>query len=64
MCPLCVGSALLALTGAGSAGGLALLGARALGLRTASKTAEQREMPLDPEPRTEMTATGGPGRLQ
>jgi hypothetical protein len=29
MCPLCIGSALLVLTGAGSAGGLALIVARA-----------------------------------
>jgi len=29
MCPLCIGSALLALTGAGSAGGLAVFVARA-----------------------------------
>jgi hypothetical protein len=31
MCPLCIGSALLALTGAGSAGGLAVIVARVAG---------------------------------
>ena len=31
MCPLCIGSALLAVSGAGSAGGLALIAARVLG---------------------------------
>jgi hypothetical protein len=33
MCPLCIGSALLVLTGAGSAGGLAVIVARAAGAR-------------------------------
>ena len=37
MCPLCIGSALLALTGAGSAGGLALIVARAAGAGTAPR---------------------------
>jgi len=31
MCPVCIGSAFLALTGAGSAGGLVLVAARVLG---------------------------------
>jgi hypothetical protein len=33
MCPVCIGSALLVLTGTGSAGGLALVAARVLGSR-------------------------------
>jgi hypothetical protein len=63
MCPLCVGSALLALTGAGSASGLALIGARALGLGTVRKTAEQPDRPVDPEPPPD-GAVGGPAQLQ
>jgi hypothetical protein len=64
MCPLCVGSALLALTGATSAGGLALVGARALGLGTGRKTPEQPDGPVDPGAPTEITAAGNPAQLQ
>jgi hypothetical protein len=37
MCPLCIGSALLALTGASSAGGLVLIAARLIGTGGAAR---------------------------
>jgi hypothetical protein len=39
MCPVCIGSALLVLTGTGSAGGLTLVAARVLGARAAKTPA-------------------------
>ncbi len=47
MCPFCIGSALLAATGAGSAGGLALIAARVLGAGSAkhSRDAKKRRDP-------------------
>jgi hypothetical protein len=44
MCPVCIGSALLVLTGTGSAGGLTLVAARVLGAR-AAKTPAPRPRP-------------------
>jgi hypothetical protein len=64
MCPLCVGSALLALTGAGSASGLALIGARVLGLGTGRKTPQEPDGPMGSEPRTEKSAADRPPLLQ
>jgi hypothetical protein len=43
MCPLCVGSALLALTGAGSAGGLAVIVARVAGANPAPHAQDSGE---------------------
>jgi len=43
MCPLCIGSALLVLTGAGSAGGLAVIVARAAGASTAPRATDAAE---------------------
>jgi hypothetical protein len=42
MCPACIQSALLLLTGAGSAGGIALIASRVLGAR--------RQVPLEENP--------------
>ena len=39
MCPVCIGSAWLVLTGTGSAGGLTLIAARVLGARPAQPPA-------------------------
>jgi hypothetical protein len=64
MCPLCVGSALLALTGAGSASGLALIGARVLGLGAGKKTLEEPDGALDSGPRTEKSAADRPPLFQ
>jgi len=44
MCPLCIGSALLVLTGAGSAGGLAVIVARAAGAGTAPHAPDSAEL--------------------
>src|SRR5262245_23752120 len=43
MCPLCIGSALLVLTGVGSAGGLAVIVARAAGASTAPHAPDSAE---------------------
>ena len=43
MCPACIGSALLLLTGASSAGGLALIASRACGAALAATRAEDSE---------------------
>jgi len=43
MCPLCIGSALLVLTGAGSAGGLAVIVARAAAASTAPQAPHAAE---------------------
>jgi hypothetical protein len=51
MCPACIGSGFLLLTGAGSAGGLALVAARLRGIG--------RQKPRPPEPPTVMIARGG-----
>jgi hypothetical protein len=40
MCPVCIGSTFLALTGAGSAGGLVLLAARVVGAGGAARRAD------------------------
>jgi hypothetical protein len=42
MCPFCIGSAVLALTSAGSAGGLAIIVARVAGASTAAHTQDSR----------------------
>ena len=43
MCPACIGSALLLLTGTTSAGGLALIASRTLGTRTRATGAYEAE---------------------
>jgi hypothetical protein len=43
MCPVCIGSALLLLTGASSAGGLALVASRACGASLPATRAEDSE---------------------
>jgi len=52
MRPLCIGSALLVLTGAGSAGGLAVIMARAAGASTAPHAPESAEPNRPSEQRT------------
>lgn len=44
MCPLCIGSALLVLTGVSSAGGLAVIMARAAGARMAPQAPDSAEL--------------------
>jgi len=54
MCPACIGSTLLLLSGAGSAGGLALIATRALRPRPPAAHAEyseHRSLQADEEPR-------------
>jgi hypothetical protein len=56
MCPACIGSALLLLTGATSAGGLAVFGVRAVGTRPAATRAEEsatRNVPTHQELRAD-----------
>ena len=52
MCPLCIGSALLVLTGVGSAGGLAVMVARAAGASTAPQAPDSAEPSRQSEQRT------------
>jgi hypothetical protein len=44
MCPACIGSALLLLSGAGSAGGLAVVAARVLGAGRSGKQTENADV--------------------
>ena len=58
MCPLCIGSAFLVLTGAGSAGGLAVIVARAAGARTAPHAPDSAESNRPPDQRTPPDGAG------
>jgi hypothetical protein len=58
MCPACIGSALLLLTGASSAGGLALIASRACGagLPTRAEDSENLNVRADQELRADRTS--------
>jgi hypothetical protein len=61
MCPVCIGSTLLALTGASSAGGLVLLAARVVGAGGAARRADARgntEALTDHVPRADSPRAG------
>ena len=61
MCPVCIGSALLLLTGASSAGGLALIASRACGAGLPVTRAEDSEN-LDVRADQELRADGTSAR--
>ena len=63
MCPLCIGSAFLVLTGAGSAGGLAVIVARAAGAGTAPHAPDgsQPNRPSDRSAPADGASTRDPG---
>jgi hypothetical protein len=59
MCPACIGSALLLLTGASSAGGIALIASRACGARlpvTRTEDSENLDVRADQELRADGTS--------
>jgi len=59
MCPACIGSALLLLTGATSTGGLALVASRALGARSSAlpPTEDLEKLGYRSEPANEATTS-------
>ena len=60
MCPLCIGSVLLVLTGAGSAGGLAVIVARAAGARATPRAPDAAQLNPPCEQRAPADSAGDP----